>query len=399
GLHTTSTADVASIRFTISASDMSTITRTVSYSGGTVSESFNVPNGSNRRFLVEALNSSGSVIYNGETTTNLNGSAVTLGIALSAVTTAQLYVLVSNADSDNVSVIDPNTLTVQTTLNCSSLGDISCYEPRNLAISHAGTLAYIPFRHSDNVIKSHPDVPDFSLEISDDGFNEPYAVAFTADDSEAWVVNKQGGGSSTGSVSIIDTSTQSVTDTIDDICFSSPEGIAIANGKAYVANRGDGTVCVVNVASRTVSTTISTGGSPRYAVATPNGNFVYVSTDSSSAGIKKIRTSDDTITATIAVRGRNLAVMPDGTKVYVATQGNTIEVINVSNNSYSTITFTGAYSIYGVAILSDSSYGFATDEDRDVVYVFNPSTDTVVTTGGSPVEISVGSTPRAIAAQ
>ncbi|MBI5195767.1 MAG: hypothetical protein HZA10_05560, partial [Nitrospirae bacterium] len=46
GLHTTSTADVASIRFTISASDMSTITRTVSYSGGTVSESFNVPNGS-----------------------------------------------------------------------------------------------------------------------------------------------------------------------------------------------------------------------------------------------------------------------------------------------------------------------------------------------------------------
>ncbi len=95
GLHTASIpSTVASIRFTISASDMATITKTVSVAGqSSISESFNIPNGSNRTFLVEALNSSGTVIYNGSTTATLNGSQVTLSIAL-ASTTSNTAVLV-----------------------------------------------------------------------------------------------------------------------------------------------------------------------------------------------------------------------------------------------------------------------------------------------------------------
>lgn len=49
-------SNVVTIRFTISAPDMATIERVVSVSGRTtITESFEVPNGSNRYFLVEAM--------------------------------------------------------------------------------------------------------------------------------------------------------------------------------------------------------------------------------------------------------------------------------------------------------------------------------------------------------
>lgn len=129
GLHTISTADVTSIRFTISASDMSTITKTVSYSSGTtVSESFNVPNGNNRTFLVEALNSSGSVIYNGSTTANLNGSPVTLPITL-ALTSASGTVLIFGDYTDSRDILATSLTNLgYTVTNSSSLpADISSY--------------------------------------------------------------------------------------------------------------------------------------------------------------------------------------------------------------------------------------------------------------------------------
>ena len=83
---------VASIRFTISASDMTTITRTVSVAGSTtITESFDVPNGNNRLFLVEALNSSGTVIYSGSTYANLNGTATTLSITMTSTVWVKTY--------------------------------------------------------------------------------------------------------------------------------------------------------------------------------------------------------------------------------------------------------------------------------------------------------------------
>lgn len=304
-------------------------------------------------------------------------------------------VFVSNVDSDDISVIDPDSMTV-TTINAAAAGFIM-NEPRNLAINHGGSVVYVPGRFSNNVSYVDPVTPAFNLEISDTNFDEPYAVAFSNDIEEAWVVNKKGGGSNVGSITVINTSNHSVKLTIDDTTFSSPEGIAIANGKAYVANRGNGSVSIVNVSSRIVIDTILVGGEPRFAIATPNEDFVYIS--NSLGQITKIRTSDDVVAATINVYGsRNLAVSPDGTKIYAATQSSTVSIINVNTDAFSTMSFSSAFSIYGVAVLNSGKKGFVTDESRDRVYIFDAIADTVFTDGGSPIELSVGSTPRAIAA-
>ncbi len=81
-------SNVSKIAFTISASDMTTITREVPVSGHvSITESFTVPNGNNRYFLVEAKNTSGTVLYKGSTTVTLDSTTVTLNINMDLLPT------------------------------------------------------------------------------------------------------------------------------------------------------------------------------------------------------------------------------------------------------------------------------------------------------------------------
>jgi len=93
------------IVFTISASDMETIKKEVVVSGqSSITESFIVPNGSNRYFLVEALDSSGTVLYEGSTYTSLDGSDVTLDINMIAAGTVLTAPTGVSASAGNVQV-------------------------------------------------------------------------------------------------------------------------------------------------------------------------------------------------------------------------------------------------------------------------------------------------------
>ncbi len=89
-LHTASAnipSNVTSIMFTISAPDMATMTETVPVAGQpTITKTFEIPNGPNRHFLVEAkneaLNPPDHVIYKGETYANMTGTPMTLAIIM-----------------------------------------------------------------------------------------------------------------------------------------------------------------------------------------------------------------------------------------------------------------------------------------------------------------------------
>ncbi len=74
-------SNIVTILFTISGPDMTTIYREVSVAGqSSITETFLVPNGINRHFLVEAKNASGNIIYRGETIVNTNGNPLSLAI-------------------------------------------------------------------------------------------------------------------------------------------------------------------------------------------------------------------------------------------------------------------------------------------------------------------------------
>jgi len=309
------------------------------------------------------------------------------------VTPVSANVYVSNADGDTVSVIDPATNAVTTTISVGS-------EPRNLAATPDGRRVYVPNRFSDSVSVISTATDTVIATVTDSSFDEPYAVAVTPDGTEAWVVNKQGGGSSTGSVTIINTVTNTVSTAINDSCFSSPEAIAMnpVQARAYVINRGAGSVCVVNTVTRAVLTSVVVDGEPRFAVVTPDGASVYVARADNN-DVAKIRTSDNAVFS-IATAGtpRNMAITPSGNKIYVPNQSGDLLIISTASDTVSTLALSGGCSTYGATVVQSgaSLLAHVTDECNGQVYVVDTATDTE--TAASPISDSSFDTPRAIAA-
>jgi YVTN family beta-propeller protein len=306
----------------------------------------------------------------------------------------------SNSDSDSVSVIDTATNTVVETIEVGS-------NPRNLGISPNGERVYVPNRDGDSVsvIDTNTNAVLTTVEgddASDPGvsFIEPYAIAVTPDNSQAWVANKEdsdtGDETSVGFVTIIDAASNTVVDFVTDPCFQSPEGIALnpVSPVAYVVNRQGDTVCVIDRNTLTVTDTVPVGDDPRYAVVTPDGASVYVSNN--GGDVTKINASDLT-TETIDVDGspRNMVMSPDGSKVFVAPQSNYIVVINTADDSFFNIDVPDASSLYGVAYDPFLKALYATDENNGVVWVI-PEEDQVET--AEITSITVADKPGAIVA-
>jgi DNA-binding beta-propeller fold protein YncE len=135
-----------------------------------------------RKYLPAALASVGLVACGGDYGSNLPFDPDTGGGPGAGV------FFVSNADSDDITVVDSQTLAT-TTVDCTTINVIG-REPRNMAVSHDGSTVYVPFRQSDRVAVLPVAALDITAVITDPGLDEPYAAAFTADDSEVWVVNK-----------------------------------------------------------------------------------------------------------------------------------------------------------------------------------------------------------------
>jgi YVTN family beta-propeller protein len=305
------------------------------------------------------------------------------GAAGAAPATAKVYV--SNVNDSSVAVIDVATQSILTTIVVGS-------QPRNLAVTPDGDTVYVPNRNSDTVSVISTATDTVTTTVTNASFSDPYAVAVSPDGSRAWVANKEGGGSTTGSVTVIDTATNTVSGTVDSACFSSPEGIVATASTVYVVNRGNDTVCPINSTSLAVGSAINVGPQPRFAVVTPDGSALYVANNGDETGaedppctngsVSKIATATNTVTATIPTGGcpRNLAILSDGSKVYVPLQTDGVAIIATATDTFTTLPIPGADSTYGAAISQVEGLAYVTDEELDAVWVIDTSTDSVVST-------------------
>jgi len=101
-----------------------------------------------------------------------------------------------------------------------------------------------------------------------------------------------------------------------------PCGVAVnpSGTKVYVTNNNSpGTVSVIDTATNTVTATINNGGIFPYGVAvSPDGKKVYVGNNGGGT-VSVIDSATNTVTATVNVRGTpvGVAVNPAGTKRYM----------------------------------------------------------------------------------
>ena len=200
----------------------------------------------------------------------------------------------------------------------------------------------------------------------------PVAVAVTPDGSRAYVANR---GSHT--VSVMNAATNTITATIPG--FNTPHGIAISStgNRAYVTNSGDDTVIdndtvsMITTTDDTITATLSGFNRPHGIAITPDGDYAYVANSGNDA-VRVIRTSDNTITATISLPAGatpfGIAITPDGTRAYITNSGNnTVSVIRTSDNTI-TATVTGLNTPHGIAITPDGTRAYVANRGTDAEY-------------------------------
>ncbi|AKB19431.1 disaggregatase related repeat-containing protein [Methanosarcina sp. WWM596] len=263
------------------------------------------------------------------------------------------------------------------------------------SVAGANPYAYITDSDDDKV--SVIDTTTNTVTATVDVGDRPLGVTVTPDGSNVYVTNY---GSNT--VSVIDTATNTVTATVD--VGDHPLGVAVTpdGSNVYVANYGDNTVSMIDTATNTVAATVDVGQSPWGVAVTPDGSNVYV-TNIGSCSVSVIDTSMDTVVTTMEMgrsQPRGIAFTPDGSKAYMisspGTEGSDAYVIDTATNTATYLDLGGmGEGPFGVAVTPDGSKVYITagytDTESDTLYVIDTATNNLITT------VDVGDGPRGVA--
>jgi len=216
----------------------------------------------------------------------------------------------------------------------------------------------------------------------------PHAVGFTPDNTRAYVTNFN-----SSDVSVIATSTSSVVATVG--VGRAPYGVAVTpdGTRVYVSNWADGTTSVIDTISNTVVATILVGTGPSCVAFTNDGARTYMINSSLDYGsVSVIDTATSTVLATIVTNSPScVALSPDGARAYVTSAAN--DVVSVIDTKTNTV----------VASVGsdDSPGGLAFTPDGTRVYVANYNTNdvSVIDTSSNTVvaRIAVGISPSGVA--
>ncbi len=272
-----------------------------------------------------------------DTSTNTVAATISVGNGPSGsvVTPDGSKAYSTNRTDGTVSVINTATNTVVATITVGS-------SPWGIGITPDGSKAYVVNNGSNTVtpINLSTNTAGTAITVG----SSPSGIAITPDGSKAYITNTSG-----NSISVINTATNTVSTTITG--FTNPSAIAITpDGKtAFICNGSStGTVSVLDTATNTVRTgtgyPISVGNGPAAIAITPDGTIAYVVNEiDSTVSVIDLTTSPPAIKTgtgypiSVGSIPIGVAFTPDGSTAYVANQtGGTVSVINVSSHTVST---------------------------------------------------------------
>ena len=214
----------------------------------------------------------------------------------------------------------------------------------------------------------------------------PSDVGLSADGKIAYVTN-----SGDNSLTVIDTTTQRVIATIDDI-GNYPVAVAAGPGRVYVANMFDDTVSVIDATTNKQITTYAVGDQPIDLALSADGGQLYV-VNAGADTVSVINVADGTAEATFEV-GQDptaLAVNHIDGRLYVtnATDG-TVSIIDPTTGDVDTVELDATTA--GVAVAADGKWFYVTGNETGVVWKIDATDYAVIDTievGGSPGAITV----------
>ena len=206
-------------------------------------------------------------------------------------------------DSGNVSVIDTSTNNITATV---STGDT----PLGVAVTPDGTKLYVANWGSQDIVAVIDTATNKVVGTINVGYH-PVGVAVNPDGTKVYVSNirkhfegeviiDENSDFFIGTVSVIDTATDTVTATVK--VEKEPSGIVVdpSGTKVYVANYGNDSVSIIDTATNKVIGIVEVGSYPNGIAVTPDGKKVYVSNQGSN-NVSVIDTATNKVTGSINV--------------------------------------------------------------------------------------------------
>lgn len=258
--------------------------------------------------------------------------------------------------------------------------------PYGIAISPDNVRVYITNRSANSVSylkriytppmpPAGPNITYYNLATIPVGAG-PKGIAISPDGMKLYIAN-----SDDGTVSVIDTKTNTITATINNVGLN-PEGIALnADGsRAYVAVSGSSYVAVINTATNTLLPSVTVGAGPVGIAASQDGSRMYVACRDAKR-IAVINTATNAVTPiTLTSSPFNLALAPDDATLYVTHPNDgKVSVINTSTNAVSTTVATGSQPT-GISVTPDGTYVYVENQASSTLTVIKAADNTIAAT-------------------
>ncbi len=160
----------------------------------------------------------------------------------------------------------------------------------------------------------------------------------------------------------------------------------------YVPNTIGSTVSVIDTGNDTVISTIPiASSSPDGAAVSPDGTLLYVASEGGVVSVISTATNSVVGTIPVGAGADTIAFSPNGSLAYIGHYGGDyVSVIDTANNTVLTNITVGS-GAYAVAVSPDGSRAYVTNENSGTVSVIDTSSNSVV------ASIPIGSTPTGIA--
>jgi YVTN family beta-propeller protein len=306
------------------------------------------------------------------------------------------YAYITNRESCNVSVIDTVNNTITATVPVKS-------HPFGIAVSPDGTKVYVANNGDDNVSVIDTATKNITSTVPmgvDPAGYFPFGIAVSPDGERVYVTNTYKGCATKTckgrkhsnkednhfSVHVIDTATNTVTDTVPVGSF--PKGIAVSpdGKKVYVTNSWNDNVSVIDTAINTVISTVPVGRFPEGIAINPTGTRAYVTNSlDDNVSIINTKTNDVIATVNVGINPVGVAVNPEGTKVYVtnlgnySVPGNTVSVIDTATDNVTATIKVGQQPV-GVSVSPDGAKVYVANNGEDNISVIDTATNNVTAT-------------------
>ena len=296
--------------------------------------------------------------------------------------------------SDSVTRIDPATNQIVTTIPVGN-------NPRNAAVSPDGRYVYVPNR-DDETVSVIDTLDNTAYTWGSLMLAEPYAITVSPDGERIYIANKKNGvyGSGNDGYIVVSDKDGNQIGYFDDGCMDNPEGIAVSpDGQTLaIASKSGNAICTYDAFTGAEGNMTTQAREPRSVVFSPDGSTIYAGNDGlyydGFANVYIITAfdfaADDTELFTYN-RGRNIAISPDGSQLFVPTMNSYFSIYDTSDGSYVDVSLPGASTTYGATGVYGFEEIYVTAQDSSNVYIYTPSDDTIL-------ELSVDSGPSDIVA-